>query len=99
MNPLISRRALIGAGSAAAASLVAGCEPISDSSAFRPLLDFGQFMSLRAQRLLLWRQPLVREYGEAGISPEFPPNGTQRPDSMAYFHMMVSNFSEVWLSV
>jgi DMSO/TMAO reductase YedYZ molybdopterin-dependent catalytic subunit len=99
MTRLISRRALIGAGSAAAASLVAGCEPISDSSAFRPLLDFGQFMSLRAQRLLLWRQPLVREYGEADISPEFPPNGTERPNSMAYFQMMVSNFANFRLTV
>jgi DMSO/TMAO reductase YedYZ molybdopterin-dependent catalytic subunit len=99
MRQLISRRALIAAGSAAAASLVSGCEQISDAPTLRWLLDFGQFMSLHAQRLLLAGQPLVREYTEADITPEFPPNGTERPAGMAYFQMMMSNFSGFHLTV
>jgi DMSO/TMAO reductase YedYZ molybdopterin-dependent catalytic subunit len=99
MTRLITRRAMMGAGSAAAASLVAGCDPISNSPTFRPFLDFGQFMSLHAQRLLLASQPLVREYAEADISPEFPPNGTERPNSMAYFQMMLTNFAEFRLTI
>jgi DMSO/TMAO reductase YedYZ molybdopterin-dependent catalytic subunit len=99
MTRLMTRRVLIGTGSAAAASLVAGCDPISNSQTFRPFLDFGQLMSLRAQRLLLAWQPLVREYTEADISPEFPPNGTERPNSMAYFQMMLTNFAEFRLTV
>jgi DMSO/TMAO reductase YedYZ molybdopterin-dependent catalytic subunit len=95
----ITRRGLIAAGSATAASLVTGCEPISDSPSFRWLLDFGQFMSLHAQRLLLSSQPLVREYNEADISLDFPPNGTERPVGVAYFQMMLSNFAQWRLTV
>jgi DMSO/TMAO reductase YedYZ molybdopterin-dependent catalytic subunit len=99
MTQLISRRGLIGAGSAAAASLLAGCDRISDAPSLRWFLDFGEFMSLRVQRLLLAAQPLVREYGEADISPEFPPNGTERPNGFEYFQMLMSNFSNWRLTV
>jgi len=95
----LTRRGLIAGGSAMAASLVTGCEPVSDSPSFRWLLDRGQLMSLKAQRLLLSAQPLVREYTEADISPDFPPNGTERPVGIAYFQMMLSNFANWRLSV
>ena len=81
MTHLISRRALIATGSAAAATVVSGCDQISNAPSLRWILDFGQFMSLKAQRLLLAGQPLVREFTEAHMSPEFPPNGTERPNS------------------
>jgi len=98
---LITRRSLIAGGSAAAATLVSGCEPvaISDVGWLRPVLDFGQLMSLRVQRLLLAGQPLVREFTAADISPEFPPNGTERPNGMAYFRHMRSNFADFRLTV
>ena len=95
----LTRRGLIAGGSAMAASLVTGCEPVSDSPSFRWLLDWGQLMSLKAQRLLLSAQPLVREYTEADISPDFPPNGTERPVGTAYFQMMLSNFANWRLSI
>jgi DMSO/TMAO reductase YedYZ molybdopterin-dependent catalytic subunit len=96
---LISRRGVIGAGSATVASLVAGCEPISNAPTFRWLLDLGQSMSLHAQRLLLAGQPLVREYSDADISPDFPPNGSERPNNPAYFGFMMSNFQKFRLAV
>jgi DMSO/TMAO reductase YedYZ molybdopterin-dependent catalytic subunit len=98
---LITRRSLIAGGSAAAATLLSGCDSASvlDVSSLRPLLDFGQFMSLHVQRLLLKAQPLVREFSEADISPEFPPNGTERPNGMAYFRHMMSNFADFRLTV
>ena len=99
MSRLMSRRSLMVAGSAAAASLVTGCEPIADAPSLRWILDFGQFMSLHAQRLLLTGQPLVREYSEADITPDFPPNGTERPAGMAYFQMVVSNFASYRLTI
>jgi len=99
MRQLISRRALIAAGSAAAASLVSGCEQISDAPSLRWILDFGQFMSLHAQRALLAGQPLVREFSEADITPDFPPNGTEQPAGMAYFQMMITNFASFRLTV
>jgi DMSO/TMAO reductase YedYZ molybdopterin-dependent catalytic subunit len=98
---LITRRALIAGGSAAAATLASACEPVSvaDVQSLRRILDFGQFMSLHAQRLLLAGQPLVREFTEADISPEFPPNGTERPNSIAYFRHTISNFADFRLTV
>jgi DMSO/TMAO reductase YedYZ molybdopterin-dependent catalytic subunit len=99
MTRLISRRSLIAGGSAAAATLVSGCDQISNAPSLRFILDFGQWMSLHAQRLLLAGQPLVREYKEADISEEFPPNGTQRPNGMAYFQYMMSNFASFRLTV
>lgn len=99
MKRPISRRHLIAAGSAAAAGIVSGCDRISDAPSLRWFLDLGGVMSLRAQRLLLSGQPLVREYGENDISPDFPLNGTARPNSMAYFQLMMSNFAEWRLAV
>ena len=98
---LITRRSLIAGGSAAAATFVSGCDQISMSSvqALRRILNFGELMSLHAQRLLLAGQPLVREFTEADMSPEFPPNGTERPNGMAYFQHMISNFANFRLTV
>lgn len=99
MSRLLTRRGLIAAGSAAAASLVSGCDRISDAPSLRWFLDFGEFMSLHVQRLLLAAQPLAREYTADDITPEFPPNGTERPAGMAYFQMLTSNFANYRLVV
>ena len=96
MTSRITRRRLITAGVAAAgAPLLTGCDQISDAPQFRWFLDLGQAASLRAQRLLLARQPLAREYAAADISPDFPPNGTAMPPSPLYQQMMLRNF-ETW---
>jgi len=99
MTGLISRRSFIATGSAAAATLVSGCDPVSTVESLRPVLGVGQFLSVHAQRLLLAGQPLVREYSQADLSPEFPPNGTERPNGMAYFRHMMSNFADFRLTV
>ena len=100
MAPRISRRSLIRAGSAAAASLlVSGCDLFGESSSLRPVLDFGQLVSLRLQRLLLARQPLAREYAAADISPDFPPNGTAMPNDFTYFQMVLTQFASWRLTV
>ena len=66
MTRLVSRRALIAGGSAAAATLVSGCDQISNAPSLRWILDFGQFMSLKAQRLLLAGQRLGAGQRRAG---------------------------------
>jgi DMSO/TMAO reductase YedYZ molybdopterin-dependent catalytic subunit len=90
---------LITAGSAAAAGLLSGCDRIADAPSLRWLLDLGGFASWRAQRLLLSGQPLVREYTEADLSPDFPPNGTVQPSDRAYFQLMMTNFAKWRLTV
>jgi DMSO/TMAO reductase YedYZ molybdopterin-dependent catalytic subunit len=100
MSRLVSRRGLLRAGSVAGASLLlSGCNGVFESSSLRGVLDFGQLLSLRVQRLLLSGQPLAREYAVADISPDFPPNGTSMPNGFPYFQMMVSQFSSWRLTV
>jgi DMSO/TMAO reductase YedYZ molybdopterin-dependent catalytic subunit len=100
MSRLISRRGLLRAGSAAAASLLlSGCDGVFESPSMRSALDFGQWLSLRVQRALLSGQPLAREFAVADISPEFPLNGTSMPGGFAYFQMMVSQFASWRLKV
>jgi DMSO/TMAO reductase YedYZ molybdopterin-dependent catalytic subunit len=97
---LISRRHLLTAGAAAAASsLLGGCDDIAGAPPMRAALDVGEFLSLRLQRLILARQPLVREYPAESISPDFPPNGTEMPAGFAYFEMMISQFARWRLGV
>jgi DMSO/TMAO reductase YedYZ molybdopterin-dependent catalytic subunit len=99
MSRAISRRRLLRAGSAAASLLLTGCDGTFEPPSPRAALDFGQWVSLRVQRLLLAGQPLAREFAEADISPEFPLNGTSMPNSFGYFQMMVSQFASFRLTV
>jgi len=100
MSRIITRRRLLTAGAATLGStLLAGCDRFFDSATTRPLLDFGQLMSLRAQRLLLAGQPLVREFSLADISPEFPPNGTEMPAGLEYFEFFASGFERWRLTI
>jgi DMSO/TMAO reductase YedYZ molybdopterin-dependent catalytic subunit len=100
MSLTITRRGLLIAGAATVGSTVlTGCDPLPEGLSMRPLLDFGQLMSLRAHRLLLAAQPLVREYTLADISPDFPPNGTEMPDGIGYFELMSTEFANWRLTV
>jgi DMSO/TMAO reductase YedYZ molybdopterin-dependent catalytic subunit len=100
MSRTITRRGLLTAGVATIGStLLAGCDPLYEGLSMQPLLDFGQLLSLRAHRLLLAGQPLVREYTFADVSPDFPPNGTEMPTGFPYFEMMASQFANWRLKV
>jgi DMSO/TMAO reductase YedYZ molybdopterin-dependent catalytic subunit len=96
----ISRRALLRSGAAAAGSLIlSGCDGVFDAPELRGVLDFGQLLSRGAQRALLTRQPLAREFSAADISPDFPLNGTSTPNGFGYFQMMISGFATFRLTV
>lgn len=100
MSRTITRRGLLTASTATAASaLLGGCDLLEDGPSMQPLLDLGQALSYRAHRLILAHQPLVREYQLADVSPEFPPNGTEMPGGFGYFELMVSQFANFRLKV
>ena len=100
MSRLISRRGLLTAGAATAAgTLLSGCDALYEGISMQPALDFGQWLSHKAHRLLLAHQPLVREYKLADISPDFPPNGTEMPAGFGYFEMMISQFANWRLKI
>jgi len=91
---------LLTAGAVAAGSaLLGGCDEIASAPQMRAALDFGELLSLRAQRLLLAGQPLVREYAADLISPDFPPNGTEMPAGFPYMEAMVTQFARWRLAV
>jgi DMSO/TMAO reductase YedYZ molybdopterin-dependent catalytic subunit len=98
---LVTRRALIAGGSAAAATLTAACDRVAapDRHMLHRLLGFGEVLSQQAQRLLLAGQPLAREFAEADISVAFPVNGTERPGGTAYFRYVTSNFESFRLTI
>src|SRR5262249_39296777 len=92
MSRIITRRRLLTTGAAAAGTtLLAGCDRFAETFPTRRLLDFGQLLSLHAQRLLLAGQPLVREYSMDDISPDFPSNGTAMPEGFGYFELITTN--------
>ena len=99
IRPITRRRLLTATAATAGSTLLGGCDALYEGVSMQPLLDFGQLLSLRAHRLLLAAQPLVREYTLKDISPDFPPNGTEMPSGMGYFTMMVSQFANWRLKV
>lgn len=99
MSRISRRRVLTHGAAAASTTLLAGCDRFFEGASMRPLLDFGQFLSLKAHRLLLAGQPLVREYAPDDISPEFPSNGTAMPNGFEYFRLITTNFANWRLTV
>ncbi|HWW63781.1 MAG TPA: molybdopterin-dependent oxidoreductase [Sphingomonadaceae bacterium] len=97
---MISRRRLIGSLAAGSgALLLSGCDRLSNSPRFREALRGGEALSMRAQRLLLDRGALAREYGREDISPVFRPNGTRMPASARYAAQAANGFADWRLTV
>jgi hypothetical protein len=70
MEP-ISRRGVL-SGLAATGAMLAGCSRLDDKTPFRQILGFSDAFTLRAQRILLAKRPLVREYSSSQLSATFP---------------------------
>jgi DMSO/TMAO reductase YedYZ molybdopterin-dependent catalytic subunit len=94
-NPPLDRRALLKRTAAAAgASLLAGCDRLSNARWFRRTLETGEDANLFVQRLLLSPAKLAPEYSEAEISPWFKPNGSTDPSDKSYKAMAKNNFAD-----
>jgi DMSO/TMAO reductase YedYZ molybdopterin-dependent catalytic subunit len=90
---LISRRRLLGIGSAAAgASLLAGCSVVPGPYQLRKFFAGAEWLTLRSQRALLSGAPLAAEFTAADISPTFRANGTTLPDDAGYQNMASDDF-------
>ena len=93
MSGLVSRRTVLG-GMAAAGSLLAGCGRLDDKAPFSQILAASDGFSLRAQRLILARRPLVRELSLSQLSATFPMNGTAMPKGDYYKRMLDNEFRD-----
>jgi DMSO/TMAO reductase YedYZ molybdopterin-dependent catalytic subunit len=88
---MITRRTLL-AGSAGV--LLAGCDRLSNSPAFRDLLRSSEGLTMGAQRLVTSRSALAREYQAADMSPVFRSNGTAMPDTPEYARLAAGRFAD-----
>jgi len=93
---MISRRRFIAVGSA---GLLAGCDRLNNSQAFRGVLRSAEGLTMRAQRLVSPREALAREYREADMSPVFRSNGTRMPGGADYARHLAENFANWRLTI
>lgn len=84
---------------AAGASLLGGCDRLSDNDAFTAMLRQAQFLSRRAQNAVTGPGALAQEFTAADISPSFRSNGTRLPDSALYRSLMADDFRNWSLQV
>jgi DMSO/TMAO reductase YedYZ molybdopterin-dependent catalytic subunit len=106
MSLSISRRRFItGTVSASVAASAAGVAGfLAKRSGLIPpdhggLLGIGETLTYAAHRVLLYRQPLAREFSRSEISKNFPAINTILPEDEAYLRDMTRGFQEWRLSV
>ena len=93
MSGPITRRGLLGS-LGASALLLPGCDRIGRSGAFKSLDASAQDLTMRAQRLLIGRTALAREYSAEDMSPVFRTNGNVLPRSPAYQAHLAAGFRD-----
>jgi DMSO/TMAO reductase YedYZ molybdopterin-dependent catalytic subunit len=93
LTDLITRRGLL-RGFAAGGTLIAGCSRLDDKTPFRQILDLSDAFTMRAQRLILAKRPLVRELTLAQLSRTFPVNGTSKPQGEYYQRLEEGQFQD-----
>ena len=93
------RRGLLAGLAALGGLALSGCDRLSGEPRVRSLLGAASTLTYRVQRLLLGRDRLAREYGEADISPEFRANGSTDPQDDEYLDLTDNEFAAWRLKV
>jgi DMSO/TMAO reductase YedYZ molybdopterin-dependent catalytic subunit len=78
---------------ASSVAFLAGCDKLSQNETMRRVLESGEHLSKKAQRSLLDRQSLAREFTKADISKAFRANGSTDPQDSEYQLLAGENFS------
>ena len=79
--------------------LLAGCDRLSQTTWFPPILDSAESLTYRVQRLVVPRRAMAREYTEADLSPRFRSNGTAIPQDAEYLRLADGGFADWRLRV
>ena len=96
---MITRRTLVGSLAASGGLLLSGCDALDGSPKFREALRTGERLTMRAQRLIVDRTALAREFTAADLSPVFRANGTRMPGSPEYAAHAANRFADWRLAV
>ena len=94
------RRRFLGRAAALAGGLVlTGCDRLSRTGWFPPILERAEALTRTVQRLITPRNALAKEYTEKDLSPTFRSNGTAEPDDEEYAALAKDGFADWRLSV
>ncbi|WP_374573429.1 molybdopterin-binding protein [Phenylobacterium sp.] len=85
---------LKGAGASLAGLWLAACDQLNRSKAVHDTLAGAEGLTRRAQRLIVPRTALAKEFAEADISPDFRANGTTRPGEPEYRALAAAGFAD-----
>ena len=96
---MISRRHLIQTGALGSGLLLTGCDRLNDNTSWRSMLEDMGSLHHKAQRLLIARNALAREYTEAQMSPNFRVNGSTEVATADYRAHQAKDFSDWTLRV
>ena len=92
------RETLLRMVAGAGALSLGGCE-IGESPEAVSVLEKAEALTKAAQRLLLPREALAREYTKADLSPMFKPNGSTEPDDPEYLAHADKKFGDWRLKI
>lgn len=95
MSLILNRRTLV----LGAAASLAGCDRVARNETVRDVLFSAENFHKWAQRGLMRRDALAREFGPDQISPFFRPNGTANPDTPEYRALWRNGFADWRLNV
>jgi len=95
-----NRRGWLQAGLASAGALVlAACDRITNNPKGNAVLQSAEGLTRRAQRLVVDRKALAREFRPGDISPDFKPNGSVDPTDADYVALKAKGFADYRLVV
>ena len=100
MSLSANRRGWLRAGLASAGALALGaCDKLTTDPKTISFLQSAEGLTRRAQRLILDRKSLAREFSHADISSDFKPNGSIDPQDPPYLALKKTGFSDYRLVV
>ena len=99
MTSLTRRRFLIGSALSATALPLTGCDVLEQNDEVGAVIRSAETLTMNAQRLLLGRHALAREFSETELSKSFRVNGTSMPDSEEYARLAEGKFADWHLKI
>ena len=97
---ILTRRSLIGSlGAGAGGLLLSGCDRIVASPPVKGVLGASEQLTKGAQRIVIDRTALAREFSASDMSPFFRTNGNTMPESEEYQAHQAAAFADWRLAV